>query len=284
MTNPSYDVNSQNSAPVQTWLSDKASARVFTDAYNSGREYDGSTAVEGKRQIGLLDPKNGQATLKPDLSPIEAGATKTSLEEILLGWNGTLELTLNDMNPLGKEVQVGTTASSISDTQPDTPVTGALASGSTKDLIQLDTGAAAAFSSSVGKPILVPTANSDAPALRAYIRSVDTTADTITPAFPLDEVPADTGNVALLTGFTQEIGGETMLQREFLISQDMGKGGRHVTVVWRAQPTGGLDIPLANGVQMQKISAKIQGHTRTVGSQAQQVPMTCFGTYGALTF
>lgn len=278
-----HDVMSYNPAPDQTWLSDKAASRVFVDAYGTSRAYDGSTAVTGKRQLGLLDPADGTVDLVPELASIDAGATKTSLEEILLGWNGTGKFMIQDTNPLSKEVQVGTSAAAVADTQPDTPVTGTLVSGSTKVLIQLDTGAAAAFSSYLGKPILVPSANADAPAIRAYIRSVDTDNDTITPAFPLDEVPATSGDVALLTGFTQEIGGENMLQREFIVSQDLGKGGRHVTVIWRAQPNGGAKINLANGIQKQEIGLKIQGYNRTVGGLVQQVPMTCFGTYGTLT-
>jgi len=156
------------------------------------------------------------------------------------------------------------------------------ASGSSlaTNLIQLGAGEAADFAAHVGKCIEIPVADATAPKQRNYIRSVDTDNDTLTTAFPMDEVPFPTGTVKLLEGFTQEIGGNFMRYREFIFANDFNNGASHRCVVWRGQPVGGF-VPIAGrGKTKQQMDIKLLGHTRTVDGLAQQVPMTCFGTYG----
>lgn len=273
-------VNDYYSVPKQTLISDKATSRVFSDVYNSGREYDPEQPVTGKIEVGLLDPREGRVNLQPNLETIESGAEVSALEEIVLGWNGTGEFLFQDENPTVSELQNGTTAGRVRDYQPDTPIVGDLATGSTTKLIQLAEGEAAAFAGQEGRVILVPTADDDAPPMRTHIRRVDTANDTITPFEPLSDVPAESGEVAVLAGFKQYWGGSVGQQREMIFTQEFGKQGRHVTVIPRCQGTSGKDVSLANGVQKRRVNMKIQAHSEEVDGYTQQVPLITYGIYG----
>lgn len=271
------DINTINPQPVQTAPSVRAGSRMFVDAYNSGRDYDSLT---GKRNVGLLDPADVSGELKPTLVTVGAGAVNVSLEELVSEWAGNLRAGVQEYNPNSMDVAVGTTASDVVDELPDTPVEGDLASGSTKILIQLGTGEAAGFASHVGKPILISKTNSDALPLRTYIRSVDTVNDTITPVYPLDEIPPSTGTVNLLQGFTQEIGGNTMLPKEVIMATDFGNGASHRAIIHKAQPIGGYTFADGQDKAKQMLDFKIQGHTKPVEGLQQVIPMTVKGTYG----
>jgi hypothetical protein len=227
----------------------------------------------------LIDPKNVKGDIKPTMQSMEAGASVISLQEVITGYSGTVDTAVQDYSTLAMQEAVGTTAGVIDQQYPSSPVNGDLATGSTKDLIQLDTGDATAFASYVGYPVEVTSQAGEK--LIAYIKSVNTVNDTIVPEYPLDEVPATAGTCKLLEGFVLEGGGNITRQREFIFAQDFNNGASHRTVVWRAQSTTGMQIAGNGGaIVMTPLQLKVQGHTRTVDSLLQNVPVTVFGKYG----
>ena len=269
--------------PEQTAPSAIPAGRVFVDAYNSGRTYESLT---GKRLLGLADQKDTKFSLKPDLSPVSAGAVSIILESVLKGWNGKLNMAIQDLNPLAMEVANGTSIKTV-DTQPDTPVTAnTAASGSTTSKLKMATSGATAFASYVGKRILIPRTDSDAPVMRGVIRSVDTTNEWIYLAYELDEVPKASAAVYLLEGFEQDLGGGAPLLREVIIANDFNHGDSNRQVCWRCQPVGGVDQSQSNDAhQKSMIEFDIMGFSKLsagAGNTYQIVPSTIYGLYGTV--
>jgi len=218
--------------PEQTAPSAIPAGRIFIDAYNSGRDY---TSLTGKRLLGLADQKDTKFSLKPDLAPVTAGATDIVLENILKGWNGKLNIAIQDLNLLAMEVGNGTSIKTV-DTQPTSPVTAnTAATGSTTSKLKMDTGGATAFASYIGKRILIPRTNSNAPVMRGVIRSVDETNEWIYLLYELDEIPAASSAVYLLEGFEQDLGGGSPLLREVIIANDFNHGDSNRQTCWRCQ-------------------------------------------------
>lgn len=271
------DINTINAQPTQTAPGVRAGSRLYLDAYNSGRLY---TNLTGKRNVGLLDPADVSGELKPTLVTISAGAVNMPLEDLVSEWTGNLRVGVQEYNPNAMDANVGTTASGITDTFPVSPVSGDLAAGSTKTLIQLDEGEAAAFAAHRGKAILISKTDVDALPIRAYIQSVDTVNDTITPFYPLDEAPPATGTVQLLKGFVQEVGGNQMLPKEAIMSTDFSNGASHRAVIWKVQATGGYTFADGQDKAKQMMDFKIHGHTRPVNGYNQVIPMTVYGELG----
>ena len=273
------DIITKNPQPEQTAPGVTVGTRLFVDEYNTRVFSYSTSSILGKRRVGLIDPKNVKGDIKPTMQSMEAGASVISLQEVITGYSGTVDASVHDYSTLAMQEAVGTTAGVIDHQYPSSPVNGDLATGSTKDLIQLDTGDATAFTSYVGYPIEVSSQAGEK--LIAYIKSVNTANDTITPEYPLDEVPATSGTCKLLEGFVLEGGGNITRQREFIFAQDFNNGASHRTVVWRAQSTTGMQIAGQGGaIVMTPLQLKVQGHTRTVDSLLQNVPVTVFGKFG----
>lgn len=269
------DINTINDLPDQTAPSATAGLRVFEDAYNSGRDHDSTT---GKRSLGLADPQDVSAELVPTLESVTAGAQNISIEELVTGYNGTAKVVVQDQNTNIMEVGMGTTASTVEDTEPTVPITGVVAAtGSTLNTIVLGTGEGADFIAHIGKQIEVPTASGSK--LRAYVGSVSV--DTITTFYPMDELPFPTGTVRALEGFQQEIGGGQLSVRELLFAQDFSNGASHRTKIHRVQAIGGWKPMMNQGAKIKRSAEfKIQGVSRPVGGRSQLVPVTIYGKYG----
>lgn len=271
------DINTVNPQPDQTAPSATAGLRVYEDSYNSGRDYDSEV---GKRSLGLADVQDVNAELVPALETVDGGAQKISIEELVVGWQGTANVTTQDQNTNMMGIGVGTTASGVVDTYPTTPVEGVVAAtGSTLNSIKLEAGDAADFVAHKGKPIEIPTAAGSKQ--RNYIRDVNTTTHVITTAYPMDELPLAAGTVKLLEGFKQEVGGGQLGVRELLFAQDFSTGASHRTALWKVQSIGGWKPVLAQGTKIKQMAQfKIQGVSRVVDGRAQLVPLTVFGKYG----
>lgn len=271
------DINTVNEFPDQTAPSASAGLRVFEDVYNSGRDYESET---GKHQLGVADPQDVNAEIVPALDPVEAGAQKTSLEEIIVGYNGTANVTTQDLNTKMMGVGMGTTISQVQNTYPTVPVEGAIAaSGSTLSTIKLGTGDAADFVTHKGKPIEVPTAAGRP--MVCYIRDVNTTTDVITTAYPMDELPLAAGTIKLLEGYVQYAGGGQLGQRELLFAQDFSNGASHRVLIPRVQSIGGWKPMFAQGQKIKQTAQfKIQGVSRVVDGSAKLVPVIVYGKYG----
>jgi len=269
--------------PEQTAPSAIPAGRIFIDAYNSGRDY---TSLTGKRLLGLADQKDTKFSLKPDLAPVTAGATDIVLENILKGWNGKLNIAIQDLNLLAMEVGNGTSIKTV-DTQPTSPVTAnTAATGSTTSKLKMDTGGATAFASYIGKRILIPRTNSNAPVMRGVIRSVDETNEWIYLLYELDEIPAASSAVYLLEGFEQDLGGGSPLLREVIIANDFNHGDSNRQTCWRCQPVSGFDQSMSNdGQQKTMIEFDLLGYSKLsagAGNTYQIVPSTINGMYGTI--
>lgn len=271
------DINTVNPQPELTAPATRAGSRIFFDRVNSGRDYDSLT---GKRNGGLVDPADVSGQLQPTLVTVSSGAVNVSLEELVSEWGGNLNVGIQEYNPNAMEVGVGTTAGKVVDTFPDTPVSGDLAAGSTKSMLQLAATEAAAFSSHIGKPVLISRTDSDSLPLRGYIASVNTTDDEIYLAFPLDEIPPDTGTVQLLEGFDLDVGGNQMLQREVIMATDFGNGASHRCILPRTQPIGGYTFADGQDKAKHMLNFKIQGYTKLKDGRNQVIPMSIKAKYG----
>lgn len=271
------DINTINQQPEQTAPSATVGVRVFEDVYRSGRDYDSET---GKHSLGVADPQNVTAELVPTLESVTAGAQNISLEELVTGWNGTANVTTQDQNTKMTGAAVGTTISDVVDNYPDTPVTAEIAAtGSTLNTIALVADAAAAFAAHRGRAIEIPTVSGRK--MRNYIANVNTDTDVITLFYGMDELPLPAGDIQLLEGFQQEVGGGQLGMRELLFAQDFSNGASHRSVIWKVQSIGGWKPIMTQGTKViQQAQFKIQGVTRTVASTAQLVPVTVFGKYG----
>lgn len=269
--------------PEQTAPSAIPGGRIYVDMFNSGRAHDSTT---GKRLLGLANQKETKFSLKPELAPVSAGATNIVLENILKGWNGKLNAAIQDMNLLAMEVANGTSIKTV-DVQPDTPVTAnTAASGSTTSKLKMATSGATAFSTYVGKRILIPRTNSNASPMRGVIRSVDTVNEWIYLMYELDEVPAASSAVYLLEGFEQDLGGGAPLLREVIIANDFNHGDSNRQICWRCQPISGFDQSQGNDdAQKTMVEFDIMGYTKQsagAGNTWQIAPSTIIGLYGTI--
>lgn len=271
------DINTINQMVDQTAPSASASLRVFFDTYNSGRDPDSDT---GKRNIGKADPKDVSAELVPTLETVGGGAQNMSIEEIVTGWNGSADVTVDDTSTHMMGVGTGTTISKPTLTYPTVAVEGAInATGSTLATIKMATGDAADFAAHKGKAIEIETAAGE-PMIN-YIADVNTTTDVITTFYPMDEVPLAGGDVKLLEGYNQFIGGGQLSMRELIFAQDFSNGASHRTVLHKVQAIGGWTPVMAQGqVVKQKGKFKIQGVGQTVDGKVCLVPVSLIGKYG----
>lgn len=280
----SQDIVAIQPLPVQTAPSAIPGTRLFVDAYNSGRNYKSTT---GKRLLGLADQKDIKFSLKPDFSPVSAGAVNIVLENIIKGWNGKLNSSVQDLNPLSMEIGNGTNIKTV-DVQPTTPVTANTHATTpcTTTTLKLATGGGTVFASYVGKRILIPRTNSNSPVIRGVIRSVDTATDTIYLLYELDEVPPVSAAVYLLEGLEQDLGGGAALIREVILAQDFNHGDSNRQVCWRAQAISGFDQSQTNDSHMkQMIEFDLLGHSKLSAGASntyQIVPSTIYTLYGTV--
>lgn len=275
------DINTVQALPEQTFYSSKPGIRLFADQFNSGRAFD---SVTGKRSVGLMDPKDGKFSLKPEFSDVTAGAIDVVLEKLVKGYNGNFTGGFTDLNPNAMQVANGTTIDMV-DVQPTSPIVGNTnATGSTVTMLKMATGDAADFAGHEGEVVLVPRTDTTALPMRGLIQRVDAGTDSIYLAYPLDEVPKASAQVALLEGFEQDLGGNVTKFREFILAQDFLNGASHRTIIWRGQAIGGFDQTLTNDDKTKTmIDVQILGYSRQsagAGNTFQIVPATIKGTYG----
>ena len=274
------DINTNQPLPEQTFYSSKPGVRLFADAQGSGRAYD---SVTGKRAVALLDPKDAKFALKPEFSPVSAGAIDVILEQLLKAWNGNLAGAGQDMNPQAMEIGNGTSIKNV-DVQPTVAVTGTThaATACTKKALTMATGGGAAFAGTEGKVILIAQTNSNAPPMRGIIQSIS--GEVITLLYELDEIPAVAKAVTLLEGFIQDLGGNQGLIREFIMAQDFLNGASHRTIIWRGQPVSGFDQSMGNDDKTKTmLDIQVLGFAKSsagANNTMQIVPATIYGTYG----
>ncbi len=276
-------INTVQPMPEQTAPSAIPGGRIYVDMFNSGRL---PTSLTGKRLLGLANQKETKFSLKPDLAPVSAGATNIVLENIFKGWNGKLNCAIQDMNPLAMEVANGTNIKTV-DTQPSSPVTAnTAATGSTTSKLKMATGGATVFSTYVGKRILIPQTDSNAPVIRGIIRSVDAANEWIYLLYELDEVPAASAAVYLLEGLEQDLGGGAPLLREVIIANDFNHGDSNRQTCWRCQPVSGFDQTQSNDdAQKTMIEFDLLGYTKLsagAGNTYQIAPSTINVLYGTI--
>lgn len=274
------DINTIQPLPEQTFYSSKPGVRLYTDAVNSGRAHD---SVNSKRLVALIDPKDAKFALKPEFSPVSAGAIDVILEQLLKAWNGNLAAGATDMNPQAMEVGNGTSIKTV-DVQPTSAVTANThaTTACTRKVLNMVTGGGTNFIGHEGEVVLIGQANSNAPVMRGIIQSA--TADSITLFYELDEIPAVGKAVTLLKGFEQDLGGNQGLIREFIMAQDFLNNASHRTVIWRGQPVSGFDQSLSNDDKTKTmLDIQVLGYAKTsagANNTMQIVPATVFGTYG----
>ena len=254
-------IDDYNALPGQTDLSDTVAVRLYTDEYNSGRNY---KSTVGKRMVGLVDPNDVNCELKPETESVDAGAPTMPVEEIIIGWNGTCRATIQDLNPLTQVIGNGT-ENPLEDIQPGAPVVGATAAGTTVSKIVL------AATQPFVKGDFIRIATTTGEPMLNRVKAVNAGVTELTLEWELDEAPVDASAVTKVIGYDLDLGGGASKAREFIFALDFGKGGKHRNVIYKAQPTGGFNRTMAKGKVKSMLDLKILGHAKPVTGLGTQV-------------